>query len=51
METGKPKAMKRYVPAGSVYVFEKTDEFTMVSEDEESYKGFGCYEILTVGEA
>ena len=50
MESKNHKPMKRYVPAGSVYVFKKTGEFTMASEDEESYKGFGCYEILTVGE-
>ena len=49
METNKPKVMKKYIPAGSVYVFEKKDgEIEIKSEDIESYKGFGSFELLTI---
>lgn len=49
METKTHKPMRRYVPAGSVYVFEKKPrEFAMGNEDVESYKGFGCFELLTI---
>jgi len=46
METKKPKVMKRYVPAGSVYVFERKGILEFELEDDEAYKGFGAYEIL-----
>jgi len=48
METKKSKAMKKYVPAGSVYVFEKQDRLEFKLEDDEVYKGFGAYEILSI---
>jgi len=58
METGKPKAMNRFIPEGSVYVYKIEDksiiDFKKVIEAEikfeESYKGFGCFEILSVKE-
>lgn len=46
MEIGKPKAMKKYIPAGSVYVFEGDAQFEL--EDDESHKGFGSFELLTI---
>ena len=50
METKNHKAMKKYIPAGSVYVFEKKDELKFKLEDNEAYKGFGCHKLLTVGD-
>jgi len=58
METGKPKSMNRFIPAGSVYVYKVEDENLNIQEIlqeelekfEESYKGFGCFEILSVKE-
>jgi len=58
METNKPKKMQRFIPAGSVYVYNIEDksiiDFRKVIEAEikfeESYKGFGCFEILSVKE-
>ena len=57
MESGKPKAMNKFIPAGSVYVYKIEDEninFQELIEDEikfdESYKGFGLFEILSVEE-
>jgi CRISPR-associated protein Cmr3 len=58
METGKPKAMNRFIPAGSVYVY-KIEDVDMeiqkrlheeLEKFEESYKGFGCFEILSLKE-
>ncbi|MFZ2969463.1 MAG: type III-B CRISPR module-associated protein Cmr3 [Sulfuricurvum sp.] len=51
METKNHKPMKRYVPAGSVYVFKKEEGVKtpiFQSEDDEAYKGFGAYELLTI---
>jgi len=48
METKKSKVMKRYVSAGSVYVFKKNGKAKFELEDDEAYKGFGIYEILTI---
>ncbi len=51
METKNHKPMKRYIPAGSVYVFKKEEGVktpTFQSEDDEAYKGFGAYERLTI---
>jgi len=48
METNQPKEMKRYIPAGSIFVFKKDGEIGIESEDSESYKGFGNYELLTI---
>ena len=57
MEAGTPKEMKRYIPAGSIYIYKIEDEtidFKNVIEKEiefdESYKGFGSFEILSVEE-
>jgi len=57
METNKPKAMNKFIPAGSVYVYKIEDEtidFQSLLEEEiefdESYKGFGLFEILSVEE-
>lgn len=57
MESGKAKAMNKFIPAGSVYVYKIEDEnidFQELIEDEikfdESYKGFGLFEILSVEE-
>jgi len=48
MENKTHKAMKKYIPAGSVYVFEKKDELKFELEDDEAYKGFGSFELLTI---
>lgn len=50
MEKGVAKAMRRYAPAGSVYVFEKRagEEPNFEAEDDETYKGFGGFEILSI---
>lgn len=48
METNNHKPMKRYIPAGSVYVFKKSDKAEMKLEDDETYKGFGSFELLTI---
>ena len=57
METNKSKKMQRFIPAGSVYVYEIEDEsidFKEAIEKEiafdESYKGFGLFEILSIEE-
>jgi len=57
METNKPKKMQRFIPAGSVYVYKIEDEsidFRNIIEKEiefdESYKGFGLFEILSIEE-
>lgn len=57
MESGKPKAMSKFIPAGSVYIYkieDKNIDFKQLIEDEikfdESYKGFGLFEILSVEE-
>ncbi|MGE4518025.1 MAG: type III-B CRISPR module-associated protein Cmr3 [Desulfobacteraceae bacterium] len=46
---GMPKPMKRYVPGGSVYIFETKyfDESTSINS-EDAFKGFGKYEVLNV---
>jgi len=46
MEMNKPKIMKKYISAGSVFVFKKDGKMDIESEDDESYKGFGSYELL-----
>ncbi len=46
METRNHKAMKKYIPAGSVYLFEKQETMDFELEDDEAYKGFGSFEIL-----
>ncbi len=46
METKNHKAMKKYIPAGSVYLFEKQEKMDFKLEDDEAYKGFGSFEIL-----
>jgi CRISPR-associated protein Cmr3 len=47
METKSIKEMKKYIPAGSIYLFSKEiEEISFVDEDSESYKGFGSYELL-----
>ena len=46
METRNHKAMKKYIPAGSVYLFEKQEKMNFKLEDDEAYKGFGSFEIL-----
>jgi len=48
METKSIKEMKKYVPAGTVFVFKKNGKIDIESEDSESYKGFGSYELLTI---
>lgn len=49
MAKRKPKPMKRYVPAGSVFVFKKNDqEFDFKTDDSEPFKGFGKYEKLPI---
>lgn len=48
METNRPKKMNRYVPAGSVYVFKKDGKMVISNKDNESYKGFGSFEYLTI---
>lgn len=48
MEKRGHKPMKRYIPSGSVYVFKKDDRLEINSEDSESYKGFGSFELLTI---
>jgi len=57
MESKMPKVMNKFIPAGSVYVYKIEDEsidFQKLIEDEikfdESYKGFGLFEILSVKE-
>ena len=46
MEIRNHKAMKKYIPAGSVYLFEKQEKMDFKLEDDEAYKGFGSFEIL-----
>jgi len=48
MEIKSIKEMKKYVPAGSIFVFKKNGKIDIESEDSESYKGFGSYELLTI---
>jgi CRISPR-associated protein Cmr3 len=48
METKSIKEMKKYVPAGSIFVFKKNGKIDIESEDSESYKGFGSFELLTI---
>ena len=48
MEYKNHKPMKRYVPAGSVYVFKKQEKVEFKLEDSEVYKGFGSFELLTI---
>jgi len=55
MEKSEPKEMKRFVPAGSVYIYkieDKNIDFQSLIENEikfdESYKGFGSFEILSI---
>lgn len=61
METGKSKAMNRFIPAGSVYTYKVEDRSMdienltkLINEQgiafDESYKGFGRFEILSVKE-
>ena len=57
MEKTKPKAMRRFIPAGSVFVYKIEDESINIRETieneikfDESYKGFGLFEILSVKE-
>jgi CRISPR-associated protein Cmr3 len=57
MEKNKPKAMRRFIPAGSVFVYKIEDESINIRETieneikfDESYKGFGLFEILSVKE-
>ncbi len=61
METGKSKAMNRFIPAGSVYTYKVEDRSMdienltkLINEQgiafNESYKGFGRFEILNVKE-
>ena len=42
------KEMKKYIPAGSIFVFEKDRDIKIENEDGESYKGFGSFELLTI---
>ena len=42
------KEMKKYIPAGSVFVFKKDEKIAIEGEDSESYKGFGSFELLTI---
>jgi len=46
MAIGKPKPMKKYVPAGSVFVIKKKN--SICSEDEEDFKGFGLFERVLI---
>lgn len=56
MKNGKQREIRRYVPSGTVYVFEKkkeesyqeiTDLITReIAEYNDTYKGFGLFEIL-----
>ncbi|WP_457560908.1 type III-B CRISPR module-associated protein Cmr3 [Caminibacter sp.] len=48
LEKNIPKIMKRYVPAGSVYIFKNEKDFALINEDCEPYKGFGLYKKLTI---
>jgi len=48
MEANEPKKMKKYIPAGSVFVFKKDKDKKIESEDIELYKGFGSFELLTI---
>ncbi len=48
MEKKESKPMKKYIPAGSVYVFEKNGKIELKSEDSEHYKGFGSFELLMI---
>jgi CRISPR-associated protein Cmr3 len=58
METKNHKPMNRLIPAGSVYVYKIEDANLDIDKVlqgelekfEESYKGFGCFEILSVKE-
>jgi len=48
MEKKESKPMKKYISAGSIYVFKKNGKIELKNEDSESYKGFGSFELLTI---
>jgi CRISPR-associated protein Cmr3 len=58
MEENKIKEMKKFIPAGSIFVYKIEDNFIedirehieKEIEFDESYKGFGLFEILSIKE-
>jgi len=51
MKKREPKVMKKYIPAGSVYVFEVLDnnidlKRSIAKKIKKDLKGFNLYEIL-----
>ena len=48
MEKKEQKPMKKFVPAGSIFVYKKEDGEKFLTDDDENYKGFGLFEKLIV---
>lgn len=49
MKKKEAKPMKKYIPPGSVYVFNRKEfNESILSQKDQPFKGFGKYELLTV---